>query len=35
VRASVDAVEPWSSEKEDATLAALEFLFREALVKGY
>ena len=35
VRASVDAVEPWSSEKADATLAALEFAFREALVKGY
>ena len=35
VRASVDAVEPWSSEKADATLAALEFVFREALVRGY
>ena len=31
--ASVDAVEPWSSEKANATLAALEFLLREALVK--
>ena len=34
VRASVDAVEPWSSEKADATLAALEFVFREGLVRG-
>ena len=30
VRASIDAVEPWSSEKANATLAALAFLFREA-----
>ena len=29
---SVDAVETWSSEKADATLAALEFAFGEALV---
>ena len=28
--ASVDAVEPWSSEKANATLAALAFLIREA-----
>ena len=32
--ASVDAVEPWSSEKANATLAALEFLFREGNCLG-
>ena len=33
--ASVDVVEPWSSEKANATLAALEFLLLEGLVNGY